>query len=114
MTAQLTPQQLQQMNNANRATVLANCPRIRQRLTRDIIGAVTHGSPITRNIALRNVGLTTKLYIQISFTLAQAAAETLTLTNFGPSNILSNITFADYTNYQRINTPGWHMDALAT
>lgn len=105
----------QQANNANnRALVLGNCPKIRQLLTSEIVGNVSSGIGITRNIPLRNVGLTTKLYIQVSFTLAQAAAETLTLTNFGPANIFSNISFADYSNYQRINTTGWHMDALAT
>jgi hypothetical protein len=114
MTQQLSADQLAAMNAQNRAAVLQTCPRIRQFLTSEIVGNVTNGTPITRNIPLRNVGLTTKLYMYISFTLAQSAAETLTLTNFGPSNILSNITFADYTNYQRINTTGWHMDALAT
>lgn len=114
MTQQLTAQQLADMNAANRIGVIQTCPRIRQMLTSEIIGNVANGTPITRNIPLRNVGLTTKLYMYISFTLAQSAAETLTLQNFGPSNILSNITFADYTNYQRINTTGWHMDALAT
>lgn len=106
----------QQINNniSNRMGVIQRCPRIRQLLTSEIVGNVTNGVPIQRNIPLRNVGLTTKLYMQISFTLAQSAAETLTLTNFGPANVISNFTFADYSNYQRINTTGWHMDALAT
>lgn len=107
-------QQMVAANGNNRALVLGNCPQIRQLLTSEVVGNVPNGVPIQRNIPLRNVGLTTKLYMQISFTLAQAAAETLTLTNFGPSNIISNFTFADYSNYQRINTTGWHMDALAT
>lgn len=112
--AQLTAQQMKDNNDFNRALVIQNCPRIRQVLTSEIVGNVANGNAIQRNIPLRNVGLTTKLYIQVSFTIAQAAAETLTLTNFGPANVFQNITFADYTNYQRINTTGWHMDALAT
>jgi hypothetical protein len=108
------PAQVQANNMNNRMLVLGNSVKIRQLLTSEIIGDVANGAPIQRNIPLRNVGLTTKLYMQISFTLAQSAAETLTLTNFGPANIISNFTFADYSNYQRINTTGWHMDALAT
>lgn len=111
---QQTAAQMQANNTNNRLLVLGNSVKIRQLLTSEIIGNITNGSIVQRNIPLRNVGLTTKLYMQVSFTLAQSAAETFTLTNFGPANVISNFTFADYSNYQRINTTGWHMDALAT
>lgn len=110
----MTPQEAAIQNMQFRDLTLRNSTRMRQQLTSEIIGNWTPGSVVQRNIPLRNIGLTTKLYLQISFTLAQAAAETFTKTTFGPANIISNLTFADYTNYQRINTTGWHLDALAT
>lgn len=114
MTAAQDAQAQANLNNSYRNLTLAVSTKMRQQITSEIIGNWTPGSNVQRNIPLKNIGLTTKLYIQISFQLAQSAAETFTKTVFGPANIISNLTFADYSNYQRINTTGWHLDALAT
>lgn len=66
------------------------------------------------NVPVRNVGLIKRFVIEISFTLAQAAAETLTRQPFGPANILSQLVFTDLSNQVRINTAGWHLHMLAT
>lgn len=114
MADQTAAQQAAAMNGGYRNLVLATSTKMRQQITSEIISSWVPGSFVQRNIPIKNVGLTTKLYIQIAVTIAQAAAETFTKTTLGPANIISNLTFADYSNYQRINTTGWHLDALAT
>lgn len=66
------------------------------------------------NIPIRNVGLIKRFVIELSGTIVQAAAETLTLTKFGAANLLSQIVFTDLSNQTRVNTTGWHMHLLAT
>jgi len=68
----------------------------------------------TQNIVLNNVGLQTKLVIKVTGNIAQTSAETLTKTPFGLANIFSNIQVTDLSNYQRINTSGWHIQMLAS
>ena len=66
------------------------------------------------NVPVRNVGLIKRFVIEITGTIAQSAAETLTRTALGAANVLGNITFTDLSNQTRINTAGWHMHNLAT
>lgn len=66
------------------------------------------------NVPIRNVGLIKRFVIELSGTVVQAAAETLTLTKFGAANLLSQIVFTDLSNQTRVNTTGWHMHLLAT
>ncbi len=65
------------------------------------------------SIALNNVGLQTSIVLEITGTIAQAAAETLTKTPWGLANIFSNITVTDFSNVQRVNTTSRHLHALA-
>ncbi len=103
------------VQNANsRAMVLANSISMRQQIYQETITNFVSGQAMQRNLPLRNVGMVKKLFITITATIAQAAAETLTKTTFGPSNFFSNVTFSDYANYQRINTTGWHLHMLAS
>jgi hypothetical protein len=66
------------------------------------------------NVPVRNVGLLKRFVIEITGTFAQGASETQTLTTYGGANILSNVTFTDLSNQQRINTPGWHLHYVGT
>lgn len=66
------------------------------------------------NIPLQNVGLNTKITIEVSGTIAQTAAETLTRTAWSLANFFSNITLVDLSNYSRINTSGLHLFLLAS
>lgn len=101
-------------NMQARQLVLANAISMRQMIASETITNFVVGQTMTRNIPLRNVGMVKKLYLTVEMTLKQAVAETLTKTAFGPANILSNLTFSDYANYQRINTTGWHLHMLAS
>lgn len=63
---------------------------------------------------LQNVGLNTRITVEVQGRIAIAAAETLTKTAFGIANILSNITLTDLSNYARVNTYGAHLFMLAS
>lgn len=85
-------------------------------MTQQIFATTLAGNPRGQviNVPLRNVGLIKKIIVETSFTLIQAAAETLTRTAWGPANIYSNITLTDLSNQTRVNTTGWHLHMLAT
>lgn len=111
-----TQQSQQQANDQAQRTVLALArPMIQQ-------FGVMPGVPATANGALggvftqvlQNVGLNTKLTIEVSGTIAAAAAEQLSKTAFGLSNVLSNITLTDLSNYARVNTYGQHLFMLTS
>lgn len=63
---------------------------------------------------LRNVGLVKRLVIRFKATVTAGATTTQTLTKLGLSNLISNVTFFDLGNNQRINTTGWHLTALSS
>lgn len=76
------------------------------------------GSVIT--FYIRNVGLVKRLVIYFKATVTAGASSTQYLTGqashegFGLANLISNVTFSDLGNNQRINTTGWHLTAVAS
>lgn len=63
---------------------------------------------------VRNVGLVKRLIIDFKATITAGASTTSTLTSWGLANFVSNVTFSDLGNNQRINTTGWHLTAVAS
>lgn len=65
---------------------------------------------------VRNVGLVKRLYVLFNATITTPATSgnALTLTPWGLSNFISNVSFFDLGNNQRINTSGWHLTAIAS
>lgn len=112
MAASAAPQYTQQMNDQARAFVLANSREMFQQVAQVTLAGVPAGQVV--NIPLRNVGLVKRLVVKITGTVVQGAAETQSLTKYGLANICSNINVTDLSNYQRINTSGWHLTNLAT
>lgn len=109
---QPSAQDIANMNAQQRAYVFARGLNMRQ-----IIDSRTlQGDPRGQSFAipLKAVGILKRLTVEVSFTIAQTAAETLTRTNLGPANIFSNIMFTDLNNLVRINAPGWYLTLLAT
>jgi len=102
------------MNAANRSLVIQRGVPMLQRIYAETITNYVAGTAMSRNIPIKNVGLSRRLYVKVNASVTVGAAETQTKTVFGPANIFSNVTFADYSNYQRINTTGWHLHMLAT
>lgn len=111
---QLTPQQQQQQaaaQNMNaRNAVTSNSVFMTQPLQSLTINPAQQ-NPIV--IQPRPVGLITSFLVTISATIVNNDnTNALNLTDFGLSNLLSNITFTDLNNNQRHNTSGWHLSLL--
>jgi len=70
------------------------------------------GSVLT--MYLRNVGLVKRVILRFKATVTAGATSTQTLTKLGLANLISNVTFFDLGNNQRINTTGWHLTAIAS
>jgi hypothetical protein len=88
-------------------------PMIQPTMAQALPGSnVAQGQTITFN--LNNVGLQTKLTVEVTGTLTAAGAETLTRTAWGLANIFTQVVLTDLSNIQRINTTGLHLFALAT
>lgn len=63
---------------------------------------------------LRNVGLVKRLIVRFKATVTAGATSTQTLTKWGLANFISNVTFFDLGNNQRINSTGWHLTAVSS
>ena len=106
------PANAQQQNMLARQLVLAQAIDMWLPIAQGTISSAIAGQVV--NIPARNVGLIKRFVIELTFTVARAAAETQTRTEMGPANALSQIIFTDLSNQNRIQTAGWHMHALAT
>ena len=73
---------------------------------------IAPGSVLT--FQLRNVGLVKRVVLEFRATINNPAGPTQNLTALGLANMISNVTFFDLGNNQRINTTGWHLTAVAT
>jgi hypothetical protein len=104
----------QQTNDNAQAVVLALAQPMQQPLAAVKFPANNQAVGQTSVIVMNNVGLNTKIIVEVSGTIAQAAAETLNRTPLGFANFFSNITLTDLNNVQRVNTTGWHMWLVGT
>jgi hypothetical protein len=102
-------QYTQKTNDDAQAVVLALAQPMQQPLSPIRFSGNNAAIGQTSVVVLNNVGLNTKLIVEVTGTIAQAAAETLTRQPLGAANFFSNITLTDLNNVQRINTTGWHM-----
>ena len=101
------------VNAAIRQAILNNSVEVKQQIFSETIA----NPGATQNqiqIPFRNVGLVKGFIVKVSATFAEAAAAGTALTDWGAANLLSNVTLYDLDNYQRINTTGWHLNAIGT
>jgi hypothetical protein len=70
------------------------------------------GSVLTFQV--RNVGLVKRLVFRFVATVTAGATSQQNLTPWGLANFVSNVTFYDLGNNQRINSTGWHLTAVAS
>jgi hypothetical protein len=110
MTTQAAPN-IYQQNDMARQAVLQNSLDVWQQIFQQTFTVAVPGTVI--NVPLKQVGLLKRLLVKCVWTFAQGAAETQTLTKFGPANLFSQIIFNDLSNLTRIQTSGWHMHLLA-
>lgn len=107
-------QAMQQQNDVAQAAILQLAQPMMQPLAPVSISGSNAAQSQVLNIIPNNVGLNTKLVIEVTGTLTAAASETLTRTTLGLANFFSNITLTDLNNVQRVNTTGWHLYLLAS
>jgi hypothetical protein len=107
---QLNPAQL---NAMQRAAVLANAVQMKQSIFSTTIPLPGNSANVL-NIPARNVGLIKKFIVEVSGQAVNTdGANASLVSQIGLANVLSNISFIDLNNNLRINTPGFHLAALA-
>lgn len=99
-------QQAVQQNMAARAAILSYGVKRTQQI---FSAAINPASQTVVNVPPQNVGLITGFLVEVDGNIAATTATAINRTEFGLSNVLSNITFSDLSNYIRHNTTGWHM-----
>jgi hypothetical protein len=106
-------QQLQQAANQNmnvRNLILRTSVFMKQQIFSQGVAPATQN---ILNIPVNPVGLITGFLIKVAGTIRNTdGALDATRTNFGASNILSQIVFTDLTNTVRVNTSGWHLSLI--
>lgn len=111
--AQITPAQL---NQIARAAIRSRAVKMTQQ-----IFSQTYNAPVGQNITQvqpnvivnpRNVGLILGFWVKVVATIKNGSGVTIGATDFGPSNVFSQIQFTDLNNNIRIQTTGWHMNML--
>ncbi len=117
MANALTP--AQQASNAIRANAAA-----RQAIASSSIemmqsifqqGAINPDTNPVVNVPTRNVGFITGFLLEITGTITNTdgtGGHTLGLTTFNLANVLQRVQFNDLQNNVRINTAGWHLNAI--
>jgi P3 major capsid protein len=107
----LTPAQI---NSIARSAIKAKAVRMEQVIFNNTYGAPTNTVNISAtqpvvNVIPRNVGLIIGFWVKIVATINNQSGEIVTLSDFGPSNLLTQIQFNDLNNNTRIQTTGWHV-----
>lgn len=109
----MTAQDATKQNDMAQAAILAYAQPMSQPLAPVSVSGNNTAQNTVQVIIPNNVGLNTKLVVEVSFTLAATAGQQLNRTTLGLANIFSNVTLTDLNNVQRVNTTGWHLTLLA-
>lgn len=112
-TAAMNANQTLQVNAQIRAAILNNAVEDIQQIYNQTITTPGSSNNVVQ-VPFRNVGLVKGFIVKCVAAFTASASANPTVTTFGPANILSNVTLFDLDNYQRINTPGWHLNVLGT
>lgn len=99
----MTPQQA---NLAARGLIVGGAVKRTQQIFSKTFSAASEN---VLQIQPRNVGLILGFIVNVKTNVAVAGGGSpLTLTPFGPANLVKNFSFFDLNNNTRINTTGWH------
>jgi hypothetical protein len=102
---QLTPAQA---NMAARSVITSQAVKRTQQIFSETVDLSSRNEV---RISPRNAGLILGFIVNVraTYDVADSTGTALTLTPFGPANLLSKIAFDDLNNNTRIDTTGWHM-----
>lgn len=106
------PQYNAQQNLMARNAILSSAREMWQITNTNTVQAPILG--VQQNIALRNIGMTKRLLLEVTGTVTAPAGAAQNLTKMGLANIFSQVIVTDLANYNRIQTTGAHLYALAT
>lgn len=98
-------QQAMQANSLARQLITGRAIKMTQQIYSNTFNPANGNTLL---IAPRNVGLILGFWIELNMSLVSPTG-TYNLTNFGPSNVLQQVTFNDLNNNVRIQTAGWHL-----
>ena len=101
------------VNAQIRAAILGSAIEVKQAIFNQTIPTPGSSNNVIQ-VPFRNVGLVKGFIVKVNATFANAGSTAATLTNWNIANLLSNVTLYDLDNYQRINTSGWHLNAIGT
>lgn len=108
-----TPQELalqaQQLNLAARSLVIASGV---ERVQQIFSSTFNPASANLVNVNPRLVGLIKGFWVKVTATVNNGSGNAITPTDFNIMNTLSQITFTDLQNNVRIQTTGWHLNAI--
>ena len=105
-TQQTQAQANQQLNNTARMAIRSLGVR---RLQNIFNSTYTTNIPAQVTVTPRNVGLVMGFWVKVVTVVANTSAATMTLSDFGPANSLSQIQLNDLQNNTRIQTTGFHL-----
>lgn len=109
----MAAQNMQANNDAISKYLRTVCQEVKQVMASANVVLPAAGNNVL-NFPLKNVGLLKGFIVEITANMANSGSGAAALTNWNAANILSNFTFFDLDNYQRINCAGWFMNMLGT
>jgi hypothetical protein len=98
-----------QANAAARALITSRAIKMTQNIYSNTVDLTANQ---TIQVPLRNVGLVLGWWIDLVLTTGVSGTANFALTDWGPANLLQQIVLTDLNNNVRIQTTGWHLNAV--
>ena len=108
VTAQPTAAQVKAANLANRQAIVQSALKKQQQVFSQTFNPT---SGVVLNIQPRYAGLILGFYVDVSATLTLGTNNGIR-TQFGAANFIQQVQFQDLSNNTRIQTTGWHLNAI--
>jgi P3 major capsid protein len=105
---QPTTAQIKAANLANRQAIVATALRRQQEIYNQSFNPT---AGVTLNIQPRYAGLILGFFVTVIATMTLGTNNAV-LTQFGPANLIQQVRFDDLSNNTRIQTTGWHLNAV--
>lgn len=110
----LSSAQLKAQNTQARSAILGVSQNMAQVIASGTIANPGSSNNVV-NVDLRPIGFLKRMWIEITATVQNNdTVNDLTLTQWGPAQILSNIQFIDLSNNTRHNASGWHFHHVSS
>lgn len=107
---QLSPQQVQAINLANRNAIIGSAIRRQQQIFQTTFNPT---AGVVIDVSPRMAGLLLGFFVDISVDV-DCGTNNYLRTQWGPANFLQQVRYDDLSNNTRIQTTGWHLNAVNT